>query len=88
VTATANLAGEPVDGGWVTFRAPSSGASAAITGSPAVLSNGSASAEAEANDLAGAYPVTACAAGAGCVDFHLLNATDRIYLPVMSQPNR
>jgi hypothetical protein len=92
VTVTAVLAGEPVDGGQVTFRAPASGASASITGSPATLSTGTASVEAAANALAGAYPVTACAAGAGgyagCVDFHLLNATDRVYLPVMSQPNR
>jgi hypothetical protein len=64
VTVTANNPGEPVAGGLVTFTAPSSGASAAIGGSPATLSAaGTASVTATANGFAGRYTVSATARG-------------------------
>ena len=67
--------GEPVNGGAVTFTPPASGASAAITGSPATISGGAASVTATANGTAGGpYNVTASAAGAASVDFSLTNS--------------
>jgi hypothetical protein len=65
---------EPVNGGNVTFIAPSSGASATITGSPAAISGGTASVMATANGTAGGpYNVTASTAGATSVNFSLTN---------------
>ena len=75
VTVTSS-AGEPVDGGTVTFTPPASGASAGITGSPAsigALGSGSASAYVTANSIPGSYSVTASARGAASVDFSLEN---------------
>jgi hypothetical protein len=68
---------EPVDGGQVTFTAPGSGASASITGNPATISAGIASASATANGTAGAYQVAATAAGASgaSVLFDLTNTS-------------
>jgi hypothetical protein len=64
VTVTANNPVEPVAGGVVTFKAPASGASAVLKGSPATIgSNGQASVTATANDASGTYTVTASAGG-------------------------
>jgi hypothetical protein len=66
---------EPVEGGQVTFTAPSSGASAILSGTPAAIgTDGQASATATANDTAGSYTVSATAAGsANTVNFELTN---------------
>ena len=54
---------EPVAGGIITFAAPSSGATATLSGATATIgSNGVASVTATANDTAGTYHVTALAA--------------------------
>lgn len=72
VTVTANAAGEPVDGGAVTFSVPSGGVSALIT--PAPIVNGQASASATANALPGVYQVFANpAGGAPAIGFDLAN---------------
>jgi hypothetical protein len=64
VTVTANNPGEPVAGGRVTFTPPASGASATISGSPAIISaTGTASVTATANGFAGSYTVSATARG-------------------------
>ncbi len=65
VAVAANNPAEPVAGGIVTFTAPTSGASAVLSGSPATVgSNGQASVTTTANGTAGAYTVTASIAGA------------------------
>ena len=66
--------GEPVDGGAVTFSAPTDGASATLTGSPASISGGKASVTATANSTPDAYGVTASATGATGTSFSLENA--------------
>jgi hypothetical protein len=59
VSVTANNAAEPVTGGLITFTAPASGASAVLSGSPAIIgSDGRASVTATANGTAGTYTVT------------------------------
>ena len=75
VTVTANNPIEPVAGGQVTFTPPASGASAAMTGSPATLSaSGTASVTATSNAIAGSYIVSATASGApGAASFSLTN---------------
>jgi len=83
VTSTVTPA-EPVDGGKITFTAPDSGASAGITGNPATIASGSASVNATANSVAGAYSVTASAAGTNVVTFTLTN-TGMDGLPVAPQ---
>ncbi len=56
--------GNPVPGVSVTFAAPASGASATLTGSPAVTgADGQASVTAAAGTIAGLYTVTASVAG-------------------------
>jgi hypothetical protein len=74
-TVAANNPIEPVAGGLVTFTPPVSGASATISGSPAVISpNGSASVTAASNFVGGSYTVSATAAGAqGAALFSLTN---------------
>ena len=70
VTVTANNAVEPVAGGIVTFTAPSSGASAILSGTTATIgSNGVASVTATANATAGSYTVTASTGTATPVHF-------------------
>ncbi|MGA2488802.1 MAG: choice-of-anchor Q domain-containing protein, partial [Anaerolineales bacterium] len=64
---------EPVNGGKVTFTPPTSGTSAALTGSPATISSATVSVTATANATAGSYNVTASAAGATSVYFALTN---------------
>jgi parallel beta-helix repeat protein len=64
VKVTANNPMEPVAGGQVTFTPPSSGASATIGGSPALISvTGTASVTATGNGFAGSYTVSATARG-------------------------
>ena len=70
--------GNPVQGASVSFSAPSSGASATFTGSPAAtVADGTASVTATANGLAGtaAYTVTASVSGAGTTASFLLTNT-------------
>jgi predicted outer membrane repeat protein len=67
--------GEPVQGGLVTFTAPSSGSSASFPpSSTAVIdSMGQASVTAVADASSGSYVVMASANGAAAVSFHLVN---------------
>ena len=67
--------GNPVPGVSVTFAAPASGASATLTGSPAVTAaDGQASVTATANGIAGSYIVSATASGASvAASFSLTN---------------
>ncbi len=67
--------GDPVAGGLVIFAAPSSGPSAVLTGSPALIGmSGEASVTAFANGIAGSYGVTATNPGATApVSFSLTN---------------
>ena len=74
-TVMANNSIEPVAGGLVTFTPPATGASATISGSPALISgSGEASAPAPSNFIGGSYTVSATAAGAaGAASFSLTN---------------
>jgi hypothetical protein len=66
--------GNPVPGVSVSFAAPSSGASAALSGATATTGlNGQASVTAKADTVAGSYSVTASAAGASSASFRLTN---------------
>ena len=67
--------GTPVAGGQIVFTAPSSGASAALTSSPATIgSNNTATVTATANQTAGTYNVTASETGTGAsCHFQLTN---------------
>ncbi len=65
VTVTANNPVEPVAGGIITWSAPGSGASAALSALTSTIgSNGAASITATANATLGSYAVTATASGA------------------------
>ena len=78
VSVTANNAGEPVNGGQVTYTVtPVSGAGATLATSPATISSGQASVTPTANATAGTYTVTASASGASSVTFNLTNRADR-----------
>jgi predicted outer membrane repeat protein len=67
-------AGEPVNGGTVTFTPPASGASAIITGSPATISGGHAQVTATANGISGSYNVNTSTPGAASTaSFSLTN---------------
>ena len=76
VAVVTDAYGNPVPGVSVTFAAPASGASATLTGSPAVTgADGQASVTATAGTIAGSYTVTASAAGASTTaNFGLTNA--------------
>ncbi len=78
VSVTANVTGEPVAGGHVSFTAPTTGPSANVP--PAfgdVDSSGMAAALAVANGVAGGpYPVTASLPTVGSVSFSLTNLPD------------
>ena len=63
VTVTANHPVEPVNGGVIGFTAPSSSASAMLSGNPATISGGQASVTATANNVRGTYVVTAISSG-------------------------
>jgi hypothetical protein len=80
VTVAANDVGQfidPVDGGVISFAAPSTGASATLSSATAVISTiqgvPQASVSATADATAGPYSVTATAAGAGSASFALTN---------------
>jgi hypothetical protein len=83
VTVTAKDSLEPVAGGVIAFAAPSSGATATLSGATAKIgSNGVASVKATANNTAGTYSVTASAEGAAApASFTLTNI---VYQPVFS----
>jgi len=73
-TVTALGAGEPVNGGLVTFTPPGSGASASVAGSPVTISGGTAtSGTVTANGAVGSYNVAASASGASSINFGLTN---------------
>ncbi|HNG33922.1 MAG TPA: choice-of-anchor Q domain-containing protein, partial [Blastocatellia bacterium] len=79
VTVTANDAGEPVNGGKVTFTPPGSGASAAVVGSPVTIASGMATTgTVTANAITGSYNVAASATGATGVNFALTNTCQTI----------
>ncbi|HEX9005067.1 MAG TPA: putative Ig domain-containing protein, partial [Blastocatellia bacterium] len=66
--------GEPVSGGEVTFTSPGSGASATLSGSPAIINaSGQAQVTAIANGAAGGYQVAAAANGGNLVNFSMRN---------------
>jgi hypothetical protein len=73
VVVQANNKVEPVDGGVISFAAPSAGASATLSADTAVIDSGQASVTATANATSGEYTVTASASGAGSTSFALSN---------------
>lgn len=75
-------AGEPVDGGRVTFTAPASGASCSFFSNPATISGGAANpGTVTANTMTGGpYTVSAAARGGNSVDFSLTNICRTISL--------
>jgi hypothetical protein len=75
VAVTARAAGEPVAGGQVTFVAPAAGATAVLSGNPALIgAAGQASVVGQAGGTVGTYVVTASAGGdAITVSFRLTN---------------
>ena len=73
VTVTANNSLEPVAAGVIDFSAPTSGASAALSGGTVTIgTNGVASITATANAVAGSYSVIASASGVAAPAFFLL----------------
>ena len=81
VSVAANVAGEPVNGGQVTYTPPGSGASASLAPNPATVAGGIADTAATANGNLGSYVVTSNAAGAaGTVSFNLENSTTPVML--------
>ncbi len=73
VSVAPNYANDPVDGGIITFTAPTSGASASLSTTSATIAGGAASVTATANGVESAYTVTASASGANSVGFALTN---------------
>ncbi len=73
VTVTAKNAIEPVNGGIVTFTPPSSGPTATLSSTTAVIAGGKASVTATANSALGTYTVSASASGATSLTFSLKN---------------
>jgi hypothetical protein len=75
VSVTPNHASDPVNGGFVNFTAPSSGATAALNPSgPVTIASGNASVTATANGtVGGPYSVTAATTEASPVSFSLTN---------------
>jgi len=79
VASIGGVGGEPVTGGFITFTAPSSGASATLTGGTntanvTINASGQASTTATANGVAGSYNVTASGIGAtSAASFSLTN---------------
>jgi parallel beta-helix repeat protein len=71
VSVSANDTNDPVNGGVITFTAPASGASAALSASAAAITNGSASVTATANGTPGAFTVTATAGTLAAGSFFL-----------------
>lgn len=73
VSITADHAGDPVDGGIVTYSVPTSGAGAVFVSNTVGISSGQASNYPWANDTTGSYYVNVSARGANSVDFSLTN---------------
>ncbi len=88
LTVTANNASEPVDGGKVTFTAPSSGASTnPATNIATIAAGGAVSQSVTANATTGSYYVTASATGVATpVQFALSNKSNST-TTVTSTPN-
>ena len=86
VTITAKDTGDPVDGGVVTFTAPSVGASASLSSTTVTVgTNGVAQVTAIANSTHGSYDVIASIAGGATVDFVLTNVAQLSFLGVTGQ---
>jgi hypothetical protein len=86
VTITAKDTGDPVDGGVVTFTAPSIGASASLSSTTVTVgTNGVAQVTAIANSTHGSYDVIASIAGGATVDFVLTNVAQLSFLGVTGQ---
>jgi hypothetical protein len=80
--------GEPVDGGAVTFSAPSSGASTTPATSAATISGGVISQSLTANNIPGSYLVTAGASGAASpASFVLANVKADTMVSLTSSAN-
>jgi len=76
--------GEPVKGGQVTFAAPPTGASAALSSNPATIgADSQATVTATANGIGGTYTVTVRAAGAKDVALTLTNLGPSITPPTV-----
>ena len=88
VTVTANNPIEPVNGGVISFAAPSAGASATTSAATAVITGGQAGVTATANNTPGRYTAFATAAGAGSASFSLTNlvASSLSETPTPTQP--
>ncbi len=86
VTVTPKNAGDPVNGGVVTFTPPASGPGATLNPSaPVTIASGSASVMATANGTAGdPYLVTAATTGASSVSFTLTNNPAGSYSTLVS----
>jgi hypothetical protein len=86
VVVKANDPNEPVAGGVISFAAPSSGASAVLSGDTATIgTDGLASVTATANSSVGSYKVAASITGTtAVVDFHLTNLAQEV--AVVMQP--
>ncbi len=87
VTVTPNNPVEPVDGGVVTFTAPSSGASATLSAGTATIAGGQAFVTATAGATAGSYTVTASASGSPGATFSLTNVPAPITISPSSLAN-
>ncbi len=74
VGVTPEYTNNPVNGGVITFTAPTSGASATLSAASATITNGAASVNATANATAGSYVVSASVVGVSTpASFHLTN---------------
>ena len=73
VTVTANNPVEPVDGGVISFAAPSAGASATLSAATAIIAGGKAGVIATAASGSSQYTVTASALGTSQTGFSLTN---------------
>jgi hypothetical protein len=77
---------EPVNGGKVTFTVPATGPAAFLEGNPAVITEGTAQVNAEANDIPGAFTVNISTMGANSVNFSLTNGLN-FFLPYVCKTN-
>jgi hypothetical protein len=73
LTVTANNPAEPVNGGVISFAAPTMGATARLSAPAATVSGGQAAITAVAIILGGSYDVSASASGASAATFQLTN---------------
>jgi uncharacterized repeat protein (TIGR01451 family) len=91
VASITGVGGEPVNGGVVTFTAPATGASAALTGggptATATIAAGQATVNATANGVAGSYNVIAGANGATSASLSLTNNKGATTTTVTSSVN-